>query len=277
MDKKIDANRLLRALGDVDDKYIDESIGAENSGRSRAVTTSLRKYSGIIGAVAAALLLLAAGSALFGIFGSNQSRTTAEGVRPHSSEVNTVDGEISMYIDGQAEQAREGNQSYSGVAPAAEPEATEAAAEAVEDDLSFGGDSSCSSCESITEVSDIDALSEMAGFDITVPDSVSGSTSCEYYYCETAVNIAEIRYLDEDGNVICTVRKALSDENISGCTECFSVTHKIDVEGLDNVSISGNGQTYGLAVWMQGDYSYSILLDDMVTEQEMLDLISQVN
>ena len=120
-------------------------------------------------------------------------------------------------------------------------------------------------------------LADMAGFDIQVPDSVEGSDSCRYFFYDADGGLSEVVYLYEDGNVICTIRKASGDRNVSGNTTCYSVARRVEVEGIGSVNLSGSGRGFALAYWTCGEYSYSIATEEMIAEEAILELVSQVN
>ena len=269
MDKRVNATRLLRAMSDVDDKYIEEAL--ETSASKRAVVTPLRRYSGVIAIVAALLLLI--GGGLFGFSKYiNKSKTASETVAAHNQAVNAPE---MFFSRGAAPASAERS---NDTVPAAEETLAEALG--VDGGLVTGGEGNSydySIANPVTVYTSLEDLEDRCGFDFDVPDSVNDSTSCVYNFYDTAEGLAEVRYLDDDGNVICTVRKSPVEADISGCYDCFSITEKVDVDGLDNVMLSGNASGFGLATWMQGDYSYSIRLDETVSGDAIIDLISQVS
>ena len=272
MDKKLDAARLLRAMGDVDDKYIEEALEVSAPAKRAAITT-LRRYSGLIGAVAAALLLVAAGGVLFKTLGSAQS--ASEAVPAHNAVVDSENAELNMYsynaISG--DQATDGEVLSGGMDPAAPAEAVEGE----EGDL-LTRDASTYDSLSFAYQS-LDDLEEAAGYDFNAPETVEGSTSCMYINSvnEDSDNIAEIQYIDEDDNIICTIRKAPGSRNISGCIDCYSIEERVETEDGRTVTLSGSQRGYAQAVWTDGGYSYAIVTEDLISEQAMLGLISQVS
>ena len=275
MDKNVNAKRLLRAMSDVDDKYIEEAMETSAPAR-RAVTTSLRRYSGIIGVVAAAAILLFIGGALMRFMSSSSTQSESADYEPaahnmevHSYSDNAVAGEEQSdsyaYVQGQG-----------GAATVAQ-ETTAAAAEVEGGELSLRDSDTYDYMRLVFD--SIDDLEGSAQFDINVPESVDGSTSCSYfnYVYENGFNIAEVQYLDDDGNLICVIRKAQGERNISDCVDCFSVERRVEVDDIGTVNLSGNNSGYAVAYWIRGGYSYSVTTDEMITEDAMLELVSQVS
>ena len=199
MDKNVNAKRLLRAMSDVDDKYIEEAMETAVPAK-RAVTTSLRRYGGLIAAVAAAVLLLIAGNAIIRFLGA--ARSAEAETAAHNATVAAADENIRVYdhnaITG-GEAAAQPNQGAEEVdAMSMETEA----AEVEEGDL-YVRDADTYDCLTFAFDS-LDDLEEAAQLDFDAPESVDGSASCTYinYVYENGTNIAEIQYLDEDGNQV---------------------------------------------------------------------------
>ena len=272
MAKSDEAKRLLRAMSNVDDKYIEEAMEKTAASSRRAAITGIRRYSGIISAVAAAALVLLIGGALMGTLGKSTATKSNETVAEAAGDVNEEQiRSFSNDLSGEERVADSYDLQVDGVMPAA----TEAAAE------EEGADAAGSAvCESLPiECSSLEELTDRTGFDFDVPSEVDGSASCAYliYECGDGSDIAEVQYLDEEGNIICTVRKASGDRNISGCDNCYSVERRVEIEGDITVSLAGAGRGYSLAYWTFGDYSYSVYSSEMIPEEDMLELVSQVS
>ena len=88
--------------------------------------------------------------------------------------------------------------------------------------------------------------------------------------------IAEIQYLDENGNPICAIRKAFVQRNISGCGDCYSIHDRVEADGIGSVNLLGNNSGYQVAYWTHGGYSYSVTTVEILSEDAMLELVSQV-
>lgn len=278
MAKSDESKRLLRAMSNVDDKYIEETLETSASSSRRAAVTGIRRYSGVIGAVAAAALVLLIGGALMGIM-NRSPQTAAETAAPAAGGVNTVsDRSYSAELSNEAPLSDELDLQIDGGTSDADTEAA-APAEAVEGeegDLLIRDASAYDSLSSVYE--SLNDLEEAAGYDFDAPESLEGSVSCMYInrVSEGSDNIAEILYLDEDGNTVCTIRKAPGDRNISGCEDCYSIRDRVEVDGVGTVTVMGNRRGYSVAYWTDSGYSYSVTTEDILPQETMLDLISQV-
>lgn len=277
MDKKIQATRLLRGLSDVDEKYILEAMGEDALGTApkKAKVTSLRRYAGIVGAIAAALLLLVAGKALFGTLSS-----TSSDVAPKVEERNEITDEVNSYMGvdtrsmsaettmAAAEAVTDGESYNYSIAPEGV-----GLDEGIEDESLSGGNTDTAMVLSFAE--DIDELTEIAGYDFTVPEQVNGSVDCFYISYGSFI---EVSYADADGNIICCIRKAEGDTCPANVNACYAETHKVDLgEGYGRVSLDGNGVEFALASWSNDGYSYTVYVNPMMSESDLIDLVLQVN
>ena len=103
---------------------------------------------------------------------------------------------------------------------------------------------------------DCDTLADaaaLAGFDITVPDSVDG-------YEERAITAIEndmiqVLYLHGDDEIC--VRKVTGEEDCSGDYTVYSEEKTVTV-GDREITLRGNNGKVMVAVWSEGGYSYSI-------------------
>lgn len=120
-------------------------------------------------------------------------------------------------------------------------------------------------CETIDEAVGI------AGFEMTVPEEISG-------YDKPVINAIEnemiqvIYYKDEDE---IRIRKGAGSEDISGDYNEYANTDTISVEGMQ-VKIRGNDGTVSVATWTNEKYSYSITVDEGITADSMTDFIKAV-
>ena len=277
MDKRIDAERLLRAMGDVDDKFIEEAM-VDTSAR-KAVVTPLRRYSGVIAAVAAALLLIVGGSVLMKYM--NSSRSTEAESADDSQTVAAYDRDMSIIRSNTAsEEMAADSYCYDVEVPGAAVETYSAAVaggELTEGDLYLSDSTTYDNLQLV--YMSLEDLNDALTFDFDVPETVGESVSCLYLnrVYESGSNIAEVQYLDEDGNVICTIRKAQGSRNISGCEECYSVEQRVEVDGVGTVILSGNNRGFEVAFWTNGGYTFSVTTENPISEEAMLEIVSQVS
>ena len=109
-----------------------------------------------------------------------------------------------------------------------------------------------------------------AGFDIAVPDSYGDYT--EPYYAVIGGKILEVQYYDLGENRGMIVRKARGSEDISGDFNQYDDITETQVGG-STVTIKGNGGKFSLAVWVSGDYSYSVSVESGIPETELIKIL----
>ena len=85
--------------------------------------------------------------------------------------------------------------------------------------------------------------------------------------------LADIEYAGSDNTAI--FRMASGDEDVSGYYGEFTSVESHMINGYD-VTIKGNDGQYLLAVWQNDGYSYSVQFREMVSEQEMLDILQSI-
>ena len=92
------------------------------------------------------------------------------------------------------------------------------------------------------------------GFEISVPDSYGGYT--EPYYAVIEGKILEVQYYNGDDRGM-IISKSRGSEDISGDFNEYNTVTETEVNG-NTVTIKGNGDEFSLALWVSGDYSYSV-------------------
>ncbi len=270
MAKKDEAARLLRAMSNVDDKYIEEAINACEAAPRKAVVTSLKKYSGIIGGIAAAAVLLLIGGSLLGLFSSTGAKpmSDAEEVSSHNASFSA------QYSSDQAVMELD-----TAVAPTEandEVRSPDAAPTGAVDGSYLSGGEESMDFVSIVEASSLDELNELTGMNFVVPEEINGYAAGRF--CIIGDVRVVVDYFDENNNIVCMITKVVGDEIDSSSTTCYAVTHKVDIEGsYENVSILGNGTEYALALWTCDGYAYEVSFSDMVSEEYILAVVSQVS
>ena len=111
-----------------------------------------------------------------------------------------------------------------------------------------------------------------AGFDITAPDSYGEYT--EPFYAVIEGKILEVQYYHGDDYGMC-VRKARGSEDISGDFNEFDNITETEVNG-NTVTIKGNGDEFSLALWVSGDYSYSVSVGSGISESALKEIIEKI-
>lgn len=111
-----------------------------------------------------------------------------------------------------------------------------------------------------------------AGFNITVPDSYGEYT--EPFYAVIEGKILEVQYYHGDDYGMC-VRKARGSEDISGDFNEYNTITETEVNG-NTVTIKGNGDEFSLALWVSGDYSYSVSVGSGISESALKEIIEKI-
>lgn len=119
----------------------------------------------------------------------------------------------------------------------------------------------------------IEELVEAVGFSVKELSNVP-LTVVETDYCAPTNDLAQISYLDADGNELC-YRKSPGTDDISGDYSEYPDIEEMEIEGCV-VTLKGDADTICLATWTDGDYAYSIGLYDVGTSRgEMLRLVTE--
>lgn len=123
-------------------------------------------------------------------------------------------------------------------------------------------------CKNLTDAS------EIAGFDMSAPDSYLDSVSTEIEAIEQ--DMIQIMYLDAEGNEIFRIRKATGTEDISGDYNTYEQELNEEYDGT-TVTLKGNADTYSVVTWNNGDFTYAIdAQDNPVTKEQVIELINLV-
>lgn len=108
----------------------------------------------------------------------------------------------------------------------------------------------------------LDAAEEMAGFDMTVPNTPDSIEAWEGYMIQALYG--------EDGADM-LIRKALGSEDISG-----DYNEYVQTETVDGVTLKGADGQFSLAMWTDGDYTYSISVGSALSQTDMMALVGGV-
>lgn len=116
----------------------------------------------------------------------------------------------------------------------------------------------------IITFSSSEELSQSLGFEINDFDVPFEILSTEYisYFDE----LGQITYVGENQSL--TYRKSLGDYDNSGDYTEYNDIFKITINNND-IIIKGNDSNYVLALWSNGEYSYSIRLLNPVTKEQI--------
>ena len=113
---------------------------------------------------------------------------------------------------------------------------------------------------------------EAAGFKIQVPDEIRGVKAGAFRNLGT--EMLEVIYYDGETEVA-RVRKGTGAEDISGDYVIYSEVKTVEV-GEKSVTIKKEAEGCYLAVWTNGDYSYSVSVETPFSQEELTGLVEQV-
>lgn len=122
-------------------------------------------------------------------------------------------------------------------------------------------------CETIEDAQGI------AGFLIDVPEDLK-----EWGYEDSWIQavddyLIQVCYLNKDEQIL--VRKGKGEADVSGDYNTYSYTETIELNGLE-IERKGDGNTFNLATWTSGGYSYSIYSTIGMEPTELDTLIVEV-
>lgn len=130
-------------------------------------------------------------------------------------------------------------------------DAETAATEAIELD---GGQIGMSS--PIVDYATLEEAEQAAGFEVTVPDSIDGYDTISYSVISD--ELIQVIYSSDDASI--TIRKASTSvgEDISGDYNVYAEEQTQEMDGKQ-VTLRGDNDYAALAIWTDGDYSYSVM------------------
>lgn len=117
----------------------------------------------------------------------------------------------------------------------------------------------------------LEGAAEAAGFELTVPETVDGSSMQSIQTMDG--EMIQVLYGDEDHQIL--IRKAPGGEDISGDFHAYAQVREADVNGAD-VTMKGENDVVYLAIWARGGYTYSISARAGLGEAEMTALVQSV-
>ena len=203
----------MQIIGDIDEKYIDEAVPAEQKKKAMRFTPWVR-YASI---AACAMLVIGVG-----IFAITQNSGNIIDTPAQSEEADSSDF------------VQSGN-------PYAEYDTLEEAENTI-------------------------------GFEISVPDSYGECT--EPYYAVIEGKILEVQYYNGDDRGM-IISKSRGSEDISGDFNEYNTVTETEVNG-NTVTIKGNGDEFSLALWVSGDYSYSVSVSSGISENALKEIIEKI-
>ena len=113
-----------------------------------------------------------------------------------------------------------------------------------------------------------------AGIEMSIPAAISGYSPTAFLTWYERAYIDAV-YTDGEGNIAAHVRKAVGDEDISGDYNDYSETSAQEIDG-HYVTTKGEDGKIMTAIWMDGEYSFSISADSGLTADELASLVAEV-
>ena len=120
-------------------------------------------------------------------------------------------------------------------------------------------------CASIAEAS------RAAGFEMRAPEAVGDYDRVSI----SAIDGELIDVLYENGDNTVRVRKGAGTEDVSGDYNSYAETAVSQVDGME-VTMKGGAGRVNLAVWTNGEYTYSVSASAGMSRREMADLIREI-
>lgn len=124
------------------------------------------------------------------------------------------------------------------------------------------------------ECQSLEEASELAGFEISVPDTV-GEYS-QRIIRAMSNEMIEVLYRIPDGAGQITIRKAPGSNDISGDYNQYKEINETSVGELQ-VTMKGDNEKISIATWAVKDYSFSVSSTDGLDSSAMEKLISSIN
>lgn len=123
------------------------------------------------------------------------------------------------------------------------------------------------------EYETLEESEKAVGFDIAVPESYGDYS--ELSYIVIGGEMLEVQYRDSGENRGMSVRKARGNEDISGDYNQYDDITETQVGG-STVTIKGSGGEFSLALWVSGDYSYSVSVESGIPETELIKILEKI-
>lgn len=130
-----------------------------------------------------------------------------------------------------------------------------------------------------------ESLAEAAkkiGFSLTVPASLQEAVVEVYRSNESGKLLEIIGYqagtAEEHSEEVYRIRKAEGQYDVSGDYTEYSVLTEVELNGI-NVLLRGHAEGYTLATWVDGEYSYSLSVDQPSTgntQEKMLEWVKEI-
>jgi hypothetical protein len=128
-----------------------------------------------------------------------------------------------------------------------------------------------------SDCSSLSDAAKIAGFEMTVPDSVDGYPNVTIQAMKD--NMIQVFFsdkdMDADDRSDVLVRKGVGSDDISGDYNEYSQTESAQMSGM-NVTLRGNDNKVFNVTWTNDGYSYSIVADKGLDKADIEDIIGAV-
>ena len=126
-----------------------------------------------------------------------------------------------------------------------------------------------------TDYNSKDDAVQAAGFDLAVPDDISGCSEKSYRVLNAEGDVMfEIIYASGEDETA-RIRKAPGADDVSGNYNEYAETETVDVGGV-RVTMKDENGLVKLAVWTNGDYSYVLSVESGLSQSDMAALVSNI-
>ena len=132
----------------------------------------------------------------------------------------------------------------------------------IPEDSAVGGDTNVAPPSPFISCADLAEAEKLAGFTLTAP---KGAHIIEVW------NSYMIQFIYGGENEAMRIRKAADKGDISGDYNKYT-----QVETVDGVTLKGQNNTFSLAIWEKGGYTYSISVSEALSQTDMLALAAAV-
>ena len=123
-----------------------------------------------------------------------------------------------------------------------------------------------------------DAAANAAGFTLTAPEAISGSSAKTYQVMNSGDGEVIFEILFEtgaDGERAAYICKASGTDDISGDYNDYAETETLDVNSR-SVTMKGNDGLVNLALWTDGGYSYVLNVSEGLSQSDMIALVAEI-
>lgn len=113
---------------------------------------------------------------------------------------------------------------------------------------------------------------ELAGFSLTIPESLEQEGSTEAYRAMKD-SMLEVLVSGEEDQI--RIRKGAGEEDISGDYTAYEKEDTVEI-GERKVTVKGDETLVYLAVWQEGEYSYSVSSENGMALEDMTQLVEGI-